>query len=1094
MIIRKSLQPVEIKTKWYNSGKHMIWKEGPSSSKSFYATINEFPSGWSSSDYNRINAALLKVDVSPLAPLAGIPMKRNKISCRWDPKAAGLKKEMSALMLNGNVKLTNRPKVSKASMIAAGYTDFDGDYATLYSMTYIIVNTVQGQQTTIGTLLLTPIKSDGTVLGPQQIDAYFDEHFGSFIKFALSKLQSNDSDGLLIHALPGEQIDKMEEIAVKAHELSDAWETKSVRVSPSSSVLINISTGLEAIEGQVIDFKSVIRQNGTYQFIISQQVDYADRGESQVDPDIKYQLLEISKRSLYPAGSTLDNDQLKNANALYRIYESMPGGETKQIVCSSTTTFYNMELLIYTDNDVPVYEDGKLVVGVKNDGVTSDLICLYDYGEKEFKGNGLAVLHPSSCVVSETAGSDYSLSLEYPLADDRWKLIKPGRLICAPVPPTSTPQFELADVTFWRVKSARQAKVYAKPCVSYASGKKSSGSNANLLTTGSDGVNGNHLPTDIQTNNDPNAYHVDYTYTTPGGETVTVKPWNELSTYYSGSYVEYNGSVYQLSTDLLQFPDHNPPPDQSFVWKKKAPAGHVYDTTTHIPEGKKEDKTQYVATTVYCTLPAGWVVMVISVVNTYWVYIKTTYHGKQYMGYVQAEFLTEETVQYDDEDRIVEPRNITKQAFRITNVSVDTSNHTLTASAMHKSYDLQKTMLSGCELENVSPTLAIAVVQSSEMAVHDKRLILTDIGSDRDDMYDHKNNISGDWGWDNALAAFMDDDNGIVAQLKARLVRDNDDIFILRNKVSDAPAFSFSARSNLVGVNWTIDESEVVTRVIPKGEDKSGNPYLIDGFYVDATNANDFSEYRCEVLDTGYKIGEYTIIEGQSVLLDPDAPKNEAPQYYARKAKAVSQLTGVTRASISDLMKGKAQERYDLNHANLVKHTVEVDFTMLGDTLEYSALKALGEARLYDTVRVMIPEMGMDIVTQVNGYEWDCTNPHRPFMKSLVLSDTYKENNWPVSGMRIQNGSIKLNKLARTAREEFYRYANNVGTKIMAQTVKQLKSYADNTFERKTSGGGSGLVNEDPASEHMYASYQIDDADIPAVEEPEEDHGTIEED
>lgn len=72
------------------------------------------------------------------------------------------------------------------------------------------------------------------------------------------------------------------------------------------------------------------------------------------------------------------------------------------------------------------------------------LITLHDGSAKDFgAGLGLCVLTPSKCTVTETAGGDYSLSLEHPLTPDRrWELIQPWTLVRVPVPMSDTPAID----------------------------------------------------------------------------------------------------------------------------------------------------------------------------------------------------------------------------------------------------------------------------------------------------------------------------------------------------------------------------------------------------------------------------------------------------------------------------------------------------------------------------------------------------------------------------------------------------------------------------------------------------------------------------
>ena len=63
------------------------------------------------------------------------------------------------------------------------------------------------------------------------------------------------------------------------------------------------------------------------------------------------------------------------------------------------------------------------------------MICIYEANTTSWHGNGLCVLQPSSCTVTEIAGGDFSLTLVHPITEDlRWKELQEERIIKAPVP------------------------------------------------------------------------------------------------------------------------------------------------------------------------------------------------------------------------------------------------------------------------------------------------------------------------------------------------------------------------------------------------------------------------------------------------------------------------------------------------------------------------------------------------------------------------------------------------------------------------------------------------------------------------------------
>lgn len=138
--------------------------------------------------------------------------------------------DITALGLNGNVDLTARPIVYPDKMKAAGYTDFEGDYATLYSTTY--TETIEGGSAY--TLLMTPIAPNGDVLSADDLDEYVANLCEN--NSTIADLKANDTRKLLIHYLSGTQIEEMDTIAEEAHDLSDEWETLNNGVLSSAEL------------------------------------------------------------------------------------------------------------------------------------------------------------------------------------------------------------------------------------------------------------------------------------------------------------------------------------------------------------------------------------------------------------------------------------------------------------------------------------------------------------------------------------------------------------------------------------------------------------------------------------------------------------------------------------------------------------------------------------------------------------------------------------------------------------------------------------------------------------------------------------------
>ena len=63
------------------------------------------------------------------------------------------------------------------------------------------------------------------------------------------------------------------------------------------------------------------------------------------------------------------------------------------------------------------------------------MICVYEPRASDWTGNGLCILQPSSCIVTEQAGGEYTLELVHPMTNDlRWKNLQEEYIILAPTP------------------------------------------------------------------------------------------------------------------------------------------------------------------------------------------------------------------------------------------------------------------------------------------------------------------------------------------------------------------------------------------------------------------------------------------------------------------------------------------------------------------------------------------------------------------------------------------------------------------------------------------------------------------------------------
>lgn len=324
---------------------------------------------------------------------------------------------------------------------------------------------------------------------------------------------------------------------------------------------------------------------------------------------------------------------------------------------------------------------------------------------------------------------------------------------------------------------------------------------------------------------------------------------------------------------------------------------------------------------------------------------------------------------------VIQPRHIVAQVFRIKTVQVNHDIRTVSVYCEHLSYDFGANRLYDCQMDSVSPATAIGILQGATVNP-DSRIIATPLTEPA---------ITADWSWGSPLSSLLDPDSGLVPQLRAQLVRDNADFFILFN---GAPAAGTPLRygQNLQGVSWNRAMENVITRVIPRGTQADGSTLLLPEVFVDSDNINDFALIYTEVLDCGCQVGS-----------------------------TVKQADGTEKTlSLSDcytIMRTKAQNRFAVDQADAVTVQVKVQPLLLGDTEEYAQYKGLTALHLYDAVPISVPSASFSATAQVSEYTWDAA-PGRRRYTSIVLGQVFSFGGRTVAGYNLADGAIDYRKLS----------------------------------------------------------------------------------
>lgn len=318
---------------------------------------------------------------------------------------------------------------------------------------------------------------------------------------------------------------------------------------------------------------------------------------------------------------------------------------------------------------------------------------------------------------------------------------------------------------------------------------------------------------------------------------------------------------------------------------------------------------------------------------------------------------------------VIRGHDIRDQLFRIYEVEVDTANAKVRCRALHISYDFMANAIkTKLEFKKTAVSSALQTIQSN-LFMTDKRVLSATSNVRR---------LTATYEYKNGIEILMDPDDGIVQKTKSRLIRDNGDFYIVRNTTTDR-RYIIAYGRNLKGVTWTKNTQDVVTRLVPLGEDKDGNKFTLP-------NSGDYHTF----MDSPY-IGDYPTIRLKTLEVS-DAKISDSK----------------TREQCYADMKEAAEEEFE-NGCDLASLEISVDFVHLGDTEEYAQYRNLEQLYLYDTITIEHAPTGFSTMAQVNFIEWDAILQH---YNKIELGDVFKVQGATVAGFQLPSGAVSGTKLA----------------------------------------------------------------------------------
>lgn len=201
------------------------------------------------------------------------------------------------------------------------------------------------------------------------------------------------------------------------------------------------------------------------------------------------------------------------------------------------------------------------------------------------------------------------------------------------------------------------------------------------------------------------------------------------------------------------------------------------------------------------------------------------------------------------------------------------------------------------------------------------------------------------WGRINVIRALLDQTGGFVRKARARLLRDNQDIYLLPSDVLDS-GLIIRRDVNLTALSVDRDTTETYTRLIPTGQDTNGDVIYLPEKSIDALEIDEYAMPRVYTWAvSGARVGQERMRD--------DGTKE-----------------ALTLEQVYDLLRDAAQEKLDAG-VGAPEQSGTVEYIDLSRTEQFATLFRLQDAFLYAQITVENALTGFRLKKQVSGYTWD---------------------------------------------------------------------------------------------------------------------------
>lgn len=443
---------------------------------------------------------------------------------------------------------------------------------------------------------------------------------------------------------------------------------------------------------------------------------------------------------------------------------------------------------------------------------------------------------------------------------------------------------------------------------------------------------------------------------------------------------------------------------------------------------------------VLATYKNGSFVQVIAKTNSSW-YEVTAPDGKH--GYMSTTYLVLDHTEgsaFEATSSVVESRQLRDQPFRIYRVVPELDK--ITVYARHVFYDLLDNMIKSYKPS--SSAVGASVVQtisSSCLSEHDFTFY-SDLDSQAEDVeFENCNPVDALLG-----------EGGVVEKYTGELTRDWWDVYVVKRVGQDSNVQIRQAK-NLLGISYDIDLTDVVTRIMPTGEDADGNVLYLPELFLDSP-----------------LIGSYTHPKWIHLAVSEAKEKTDGDDKK-------------TREQCYTEMRSQAQAQFDAG-CDTPTVTLSVDFINCADTEEYREYGFLQNIYLGDAVRVIAPRIGVWVSMRMTQYTYDCLTKKYTQMTLGTVADTVEGN--VISARQLPSGIITGSKLAINSVGTGQLQSGSVGSVQIQMAAIETAHIQDAAISKAKIGEaavGTAQI-EDAAivrakiAQGAIGSAQIDDASI----------------